>query len=70
AGATYILIYKNQQDMAKAQAMLKYFNWCYNDGAVAASKLHYVPMPKNVVDMVAQMWAKEVKVNGEPAYTK
>ncbi|MCP3965998.1 MAG: phosphate ABC transporter substrate-binding protein PstS [Lentisphaerae bacterium] len=64
-GVTYILIYKVQKEMAKAKTMLKYFNWCYTQGASTAAKMHYVPIPKNVVGMVSEMWNKEVKYNGQ-----
>jgi phosphate transport system substrate-binding protein len=65
-GATYILMHQDQADAAKAQAMLKFFDWCYQHGSEMAEKLHYVPMPKNVVKMVEATWAKEVKAGGKP----
>jgi phosphate transport system substrate-binding protein len=67
AGATYILVHKDQTDAAKVAAMLKYFKWCYDHGADMAKKLDYVPLPENVVKMVEATWAKEIKVNGQPA---
>jgi phosphate transport system substrate-binding protein len=66
AGATYILLQQNQPDAAKVAAMLKYFKWCYEHGGEMAQKLDYVPLPANVVKMVEDTWAKEVKVNGQP----
>jgi len=66
AGATYILIHKAQPDAAKAAAMLKYFKWCYEHGGEMAEKLDYVPLPKNVVEMVQATWAKEVKAGDQP----
>jgi len=65
-GATYILMHKDQANAAKAQAMLKFFDWCYQHGSDMAKKLHYVPMPKNVVEMVEATWAKEVRAGGKP----
>jgi phosphate transport system substrate-binding protein len=65
-GATYIMIHKEQPDAAKAQAMLKFFDWCYKHGSEMAEKLHYVPMPKNVMEMVEATWAKDVKAGGKP----
>ena len=46
--------------------MLKYFNWCYTTGANAASKLHYVPLAEEVVELVRKAWADEIRVNGSP----
>jgi phosphate transport system substrate-binding protein len=65
-GATYIMMHKDQPNAVKAVAMLKYFDWCYKHGSDMAEKLHYVPMPKNVVEMVAAVWAKDVKAEGQP----
>ncbi|MFZ5450075.1 MAG: phosphate ABC transporter substrate-binding protein PstS [Thermodesulfobacteriota bacterium] len=65
-GATYILIQKDQPDAAKAAAMLKYFKWCFEHGGEMATKLDYVPLPKNVVEMVEATWAKDVKAGGQP----
>jgi phosphate transport system substrate-binding protein len=65
-GATYLLIHKDQPDAAKAAAMLKYFKWCFDHGDEMAAKLDYVPLPKNVVKMVEETWAKDVKAGGQP----
>ena len=65
-GLTYILVQRNQTDAGKAGAMLKYFNWCYTTGANAASKLHYVPLAEEVVELVRKAWADEIRVNGSP----
>jgi phosphate transport system substrate-binding protein len=51
-GVTYILIRKDA-DPAMRKAMIDYFNWCFTTGATAAQKLNYVPMPENVIQMVA-----------------
>jgi phosphate transport system substrate-binding protein len=66
AGATYILMHKEQPDATKAAAMLKYFKWCFAHGGEMAEKLDYVPLPQNVVEMVEATWAKEVKAGGNP----
>ncbi len=68
AGATYILVYKDQPDAAKAAAMLKFFDWCYQHGGEMAEKLDYVPLPKNVVEMVEATWAKEIMSGGKPVW--
>ena len=63
-GVTYILVYKKQKDLAKAKGLLKYFDWCYKQGASVAARLKYVPIPKSVIAMVEKSWAKEITVNG------
>lgn len=67
-GITYILIYKEQRSAIKAQALLKYFAWCYQEGAAAAAKLQYVPIPKAVVEMVEDNWAKEINADGKKVW--
>lgn len=64
-GASFILIYKEQEDAAKTKTMLKFFDWCYRHGGDIAKNLHYVPIPENVVDLVESRWQSEVRVNGE-----
>jgi phosphate transport system substrate-binding protein len=66
AGATYILMHKDQTNPAKARAMLKWFAWCFKHGGEMAKKLDYVPLPEKVVKMVEATWAKEIRVNGQP----
>ncbi|MBN2135285.1 MAG: phosphate ABC transporter substrate-binding protein PstS [Acidobacteria bacterium] len=63
-GATFILIYKDQVNAQTAKTMLNYFNWCFENGDKMAEELHYVPMPKPVVEIVKEVWAKEVKTKG------
>jgi len=59
-GASFILIYKQQPDAQKAEAMLKFFDWCYKHGGIIAKGLYYVPMPENVAGLVETRWKDEV----------
>lgn len=52
-GVTYILYRKDATDESKA-AMRDYFNWCFTEGAAAASRLNYVPIPENVVKLIQE----------------
>lgn len=63
-GATFILIYAEQDDAEHVRAMLKFFDWCYSHGAELATEKDYVPIPKNVADMVRQTWTDEIRVSG------
>ena len=67
-GASFILIYKEQADLAKAQEMLKFFDWCYRRGADMAKSLHYVPVPENVVELVEAVWKKDLKSGDKPVW--
>lgn len=64
-GATFILIYKEQDDAARAKALLEFFGWCYEYGDEDAVGLDYVPMPDSVVELVEDTWRKEVRSNGK-----
>lgn len=67
-GASFILIYKNQPDAAKAQALLKFFDWCYRNGAESAKMLDYVPIPDKVYALVEKMWKEKIRANGKPVW--
>lgn len=67
-GASFILIYKDQPDASKALAMLKFFDWCFANGAKAAIDLHYVPMPEKVVELIRKTWTEQVKAGGNPVW--
>jgi phosphate transport system substrate-binding protein len=68
AGATFIIIYKNQSNLDQARTMLTYFDWCYRKGGKLAEDLDYIPMPQNVVDLVEATWKKEVTSGGKPVW--
>ena len=64
-GTSYILVQKNQDDPAKAEAMLKFFDWCFKNGSDQAIELHYVPIPTKVCNLVRSLWAKEITASGK-----
>ena len=61
AGATFILVYKNQENAASATEVLKFFDWAYSHGDKMASDLHYVPLPGNVTAMIRKAWKDQIK---------
>jgi phosphate transport system substrate-binding protein len=67
-GATFALIYKQQQRRLTAIEMLKFFDWSYRAGAKLADELQYVPMPKDVVQMIESAWAEVTDAHGQPAW--
>jgi phosphate transport system substrate-binding protein len=60
-GATFILVYKNQDKLENAQEVLKFFDWAYHQGDKMAEQLDYVPMPASVVTLVETTWKKEIR---------
>jgi phosphate transport system substrate-binding protein len=67
-GASFILVQKDQQDAARAQAMLTFFDWAYKNGAETATSLDYVAIPKNVYDLVQNDVWKDVTAGGAPVW--
>jgi phosphate transport system substrate-binding protein len=59
-GASFILMYKKQDNPAEAKEVLKFFDWSYKNGGEAAMSLDYVPMPESVVKMVEDAWHAEI----------
>lgn len=59
-GASFILLYKTQNNARQAREILKFFDWCYRNGAEAARSLDYVPMPEAVTKMVENTWHQEL----------
>ena len=60
-GATFILVYKNQDNAEAGKQVLKFFEWAYENGDKMASDLDYIPMPDNVVKMISDAWKKQIK---------
>jgi len=60
-GASFILVYKTQEDPKLGATVLKFFDWAYHNGQKMADELDYVPMPDSVVKLVEGAWASSVK---------
>ncbi len=70
-GASFILLYKQQQNPETAATVLKFFDWAYHDGDKMAEKLDYVPMPPKVVELVEKTWQEKVAgPDGHPIWTQ
>ncbi len=67
-GATFILFRQDQEDPAKAKAVLSFFSWCYANGQKRAEELDYVPMPRNVADLVEANWKARIRSGGQPVW--
>lgn len=71
AGATFILMHKVQDKPANAAAVLKFFDWGYNNGGLMAKALDYVPMPESVVTLIQDSWKSNMKSkDGAVIWTK
>jgi phosphate transport system substrate-binding protein len=52
AGYTYILVYKEQEDYEKGQALARFLWWAIHEGEKKAAELAYAPLPAEIVQKV------------------
>jgi phosphate transport system substrate-binding protein len=52
ASFTYLLVYQDQTDKAKGEALVKFLWWAIHDGQASAPGLDYAPLPKAIVAKV------------------
>jgi phosphate transport system substrate-binding protein len=62
-GFTWLLIYENQTDAAKADAVAQLASWMITDGQKYASPLDYAPL-KGAAQKKAMALVKKIKANG------
>lgn len=68
-GASFILVHKEQKNLERARAVLDFFAWAFAEGDGMATKLDYVPIPDNVVQMIEATWGSELRAGGKPVWT-
>ncbi|MEY8689318.1 MAG: phosphate ABC transporter substrate-binding protein PstS [Leptothrix sp. (in: b-proteobacteria)] len=64
-GATFILVYKQQDKPEQGAATLKFFDWAYGHGDTMASDLEYVALPDAVKGLVRKQWAEVKSADGK-----
>jgi phosphate transport system substrate-binding protein len=66
AGYTYLIIYMDQQDCARGQAVVDFIKWALSDaGSKFATELDYVPLPTSVRSQVLTTLG-QVTCQGKP----
>jgi phosphate transport system substrate-binding protein len=65
ASFTYLLVYKDQADKAKGEAILKFMWWAIHEGQQSAPALDYAALPKAVVAKVEKT-LQTLTVQGKP----
>jgi phosphate transport system substrate-binding protein len=69
AGYTYLIVYMDQQDCAKAQKLVEFIKWALSEkGAQFATGLDYVPLPDNVRQQVLTKLG-QMTCQGQPLVT-
>ncbi len=67
--ATYILMRKDYP-ADQNEPVLKFLDWCLENGQEQAKALAYVPLPPSVVQQIEQSWARDFKTHdGKPIWT-
>jgi phosphate transport system substrate-binding protein len=67
AGFTYILVYKQQKDVAKGTALSKFLWWATHDGEALAKSLDYAPLSPELTKRVENK-IKSLDCSGSPCY--
>ncbi|MDD8017050.1 MAG: phosphate ABC transporter substrate-binding protein PstS [Bacteroidota bacterium] len=65
SGFTWLLVYKNQKDEAKAKALVGFLKWAFKEGEAFAPALYYAPLPKEVIALNEKKIAS-IQFNGKP----
>jgi phosphate transport system substrate-binding protein len=52
AGATWLLVYREQKDPMKGKKLVEFLKWAYKDGEKLATALDYAPLPESVIQRV------------------
>jgi phosphate transport system substrate-binding protein len=69
SGFTWALVYQDQTDQAKAQALLNYLWWCIHEGQAFSEALTYATLPDDVVAK-AEAQIESMTLNGQPIQFK
>lgn len=64
ASTTYVLVYTDQTNQAKAQTLVDFWHWALTKGQSQTNAINYAPLPSSVAQGALQELAK-VKVNGK-----
>lgn len=69
AGSTWVLLYKNQQDVAQGKLVADFVEWAITDGQKYANDLDYAVLAKNLVQQ-SQAALRSVTCGGKPCLQK
>ncbi|MDX2054926.1 MAG: phosphate ABC transporter substrate-binding protein PstS [Polyangiaceae bacterium] len=61
---TYLLVYEDMPDAAKAQALSEFLWWAIHDGQKLSGTLHYAPLPAKAIGKI-EARLKELKSGGK-----
>ena len=67
SGFTYLLVYREQKDAAKAKALTDFLNWAIHEGQAFAEPLSYAALPSAVVKLDETALQSIQPTGGDPA---
>lgn len=67
-GATFILMHRIQDSPENAVAVLRFFDWAYQNGDKTSLELDYVPVPDSVVKSIRTLWGTMQDTSGKPFF--
>ncbi len=59
--ASFIIMYKNPENKAASQDVLKFFDWAFKNGKQAALELDYVPLPDTLTKQIRERVWSQIK---------
>jgi phosphate transport system substrate-binding protein len=66
SGFTWLLLYENQKDPARADAVVRMAWWMTHDAQKYATPLEYAPLKGEAVKKTESL-LKKININGKPA---
>jgi len=69
SGFTWLLVYKDMKDKAKAEALVKFLKWAMEKGQTYAEELYYAPLPPSVIKLNLKK-INSLTLNGKPIRIK
>ncbi|MEJ5351079.1 MAG: phosphate ABC transporter substrate-binding protein PstS [Melioribacteraceae bacterium] len=69
SGFTWLLVYKDMKDKAKAEALVKFLKWAMEKGQAYAEDLYYAPLPQSVIKLNLKK-INSLTLNGKPIRVK
>jgi phosphate transport system substrate-binding protein len=61
SSASFIVMYKNPENKAKSQEVLKFFDWAFKNGKKDAVDLDYVPLPDALTKQIRERVWSQIK---------
>lgn len=62
SATNFILMYKQPKNAESSKHTLDFFKWAFENGQQEATDLHFVPLPKVLVEQIEAYWAAQIKL--------